>query len=125
MDGDIPYWSNISDTSAVFLLLACIIMLGARGSVVGWGTMLQAGRSPVDCFNLPNTSSRTMTLGSTRPLTEMSTRNISGGLKILPSFFSRMSEIVKASTPRNPKGLHGLYRDNFTLLLCWMKEVIN
>jgi hypothetical protein len=27
-----------------------------------------------------------------------------------------MSENVGASTSRNPKGLHGLYRDNFTLL---------
>jgi hypothetical protein len=26
-----------------------------------------------------------------------------------------MSENVRASTSRNPKGLHGLYRDNFTL----------
>jgi hypothetical protein len=26
-----------------------------------------------------------------------------------------MSENVGASTSRNPKGLHGLYRDNFTL----------
>jgi hypothetical protein len=40
--------------------------------------MLQAGRSPVrvpdevDFFNLPNSSSRTMVLGSTQPLTEMS-----------------------------------------------------
>jgi hypothetical protein len=30
-------------------------------------------------FNLPNPSSRTMTLGSTQPLTEMSTRNLPGG----------------------------------------------
>jgi hypothetical protein len=35
----------------------------------------------VDFFNLPNPSSRTMTLGSTQPLTEMSTRNIPGGKK--------------------------------------------
>jgi hypothetical protein len=28
---------------------------------------------------------------------------------------SRMSENVGASTFRNPKGLHGLYGDNFTL----------
>jgi hypothetical protein len=49
--------------------------------------MLQAGRSPVrvwdevDFFNLPNLSSRTMALGSTQPLTEMSTRNLSGDKK--------------------------------------------
>jgi hypothetical protein len=30
-------------------------------------------------FNLPNPSSSTMTLGSTQPLTEMSTRNLPGG----------------------------------------------
>jgi hypothetical protein len=47
--------------------------------------MLQAGRSPVqvpdevDFFNLPNPSSSTMALGSTQPLTEMSTRNPLGG----------------------------------------------
>jgi hypothetical protein len=28
-----------------------------------------------------------------------------------------MSENGGASTSRNPKGLHGLYRDNFTLLI--------
>jgi hypothetical protein len=30
-------------------------------------------------FNLPNPSNRTMALGSTQPLTEISTRNILGG----------------------------------------------
>jgi hypothetical protein len=61
---------------------------GARGSVVGWGTMLQAGRSrfrvPVRWifFNLPYPSSRIMmALGSTQPLTEMSIRNLPGGSK--------------------------------------------
>jgi hypothetical protein len=33
----------------------------------------------VDFFNLPNPSRRTMALGSTQPLTELSTRNILGG----------------------------------------------
>jgi hypothetical protein len=33
----------------------------------------------VDFFNLPNPSSRTMALGSTRPLKEMSTRYLPGG----------------------------------------------
>jgi hypothetical protein len=49
--------------------------------------MLQAGRSRVRFpmrssdffFNLPNPSSRTMALGSTQALTEMSIKNISGG----------------------------------------------
>jgi hypothetical protein len=41
-----------------------------------------AGSIPVDAiwfFNWPDPSSRTMALGSTRPLTEMSTKNILGG----------------------------------------------
>jgi hypothetical protein len=47
--------------------------------------MLQAGRSPlrvpdeVDFFKLPNPSSRTMGLGSTQPLTKISTINLTGG----------------------------------------------
>jgi hypothetical protein len=32
-----------------------------------------------EVINRPNLSSRTMTLGSTQPLTEMSTRNLPGG----------------------------------------------
>jgi hypothetical protein len=35
------------------------------------------------------------------------------GLTTLPPSMSRMSENVGASTSRNPKGLHGLYGDNF------------
>jgi hypothetical protein len=36
-------------------------------------------------------------------------------VRTLPPSMSRMSENVGASTSRNPKGLHGLYGDNFTL----------
>jgi hypothetical protein len=48
--------------------------------------MLQARRSPVrvpdvGSFNLPNPSSRTMALGSTQPLTEISIMNFPGGKK--------------------------------------------
>jgi hypothetical protein len=81
--------------------------------------MLQVGRSPVrvpdevDFFNLPNPSSRNMALGSTQRPTEMSTRKRSGGNKRPPTV-SRMSQNVGASTSHNPKGLHGLYGDNFT-----------
>jgi hypothetical protein len=35
----------------------------------------------VDFFNLPNPSSHTMSRESTKPLTEMSTRNLPGGKK--------------------------------------------
>jgi hypothetical protein len=40
-----------------------------------------AGSIPgvIGFFNWPNPSSRTMTLGSTQPLTEMSTRSLPGG----------------------------------------------
>jgi hypothetical protein len=93
--------------------------------------MLEAGRSAVrvtvevDSFNLPNPSSRTMALGSTQPLTKKLVLGIflgvkSGrrvGLTTLPPSMSRMSENVGASTSRKSKGLHGLYRDNFTLLV--------
>jgi hypothetical protein len=48
--------------------------------------MLQAGRPRVrvsirssDFFNLPNLPSRTMALGWTQTITEMSTRNLPGG----------------------------------------------
>jgi hypothetical protein len=63
-----------------------MLLPGAHGSVVGWGTMLQAGRSRIRIpgevigfFNWPNPSSRTVALGSTQPLTEMSTRDLPGG----------------------------------------------
>ena len=61
----------------------CHVHNGARGSAVGCGTALQAGGSRVrfpnitGIFHWHNPSSRTMVLGSTQPLTEMSTRNIS------------------------------------------------
>jgi hypothetical protein len=57
----------------------------ARGSVVGWGTTLQAGMPPVrvpdevDIFNLPNPSSRTMTLGSTQVSNRNEYQESSGG----------------------------------------------
>jgi hypothetical protein len=64
-----------------------------------------------------------MALRSNQPLTEMSTWIFLGlksgrpvGLTTLSPSVSRMSENVGASTPRNPKSLHGLYRENFTFL---------
>jgi hypothetical protein len=65
-------------------------------------------------FDLPNPSSRSMALGSTQPLTEISTRNLPGGkgrpaLTTSPPSMSRLSrENVGASTSHNPMGLHGL-----------------
>jgi hypothetical protein len=53
--------------------------LGVRGGAVGSGTASQTGRSRV--LHWHNPSGGTMALRSTRPLTKMSTRNISCGVK--------------------------------------------
>jgi hypothetical protein len=58
--------------------------------------------------------------GRLRLLTKISIRNLPGevksgrgvGLTTLPPSVSRMSENVGVSTSHDPKGLHGLYRDN-------------
>jgi hypothetical protein len=60
---------------------------GARGSVVGWGTMLQSERSRVLFpmgsldwfFKSYNPSRRIIDLESTQPLTKINTRNLRGG----------------------------------------------
>jgi hypothetical protein len=65
-----------------------------------------------------NPSRRNMVLGSTQPLTEMSTTHLPGGVKggrrvgltNLPPSVSRMSGNMGASTSHNHMGLHGLYR---------------
>jgi hypothetical protein len=57
-----------------------------------------------------------MALGSTQPLTEMSIRNVSGGVKVgrcvrpttSPPSVIDCLEDVGASTSHNPVGLHGL-----------------
>ena len=61
---------------------------GACGGAVGWGNALQAGRLRVqfpmvslEFFHWHNLSGRTMALGLPQPLKEMSTRNISWGVK--------------------------------------------
>ena len=60
--------------------------IGVRGGAVGWDTALKAGRSQVrfpivaiGIFHWHILSGRTMALGSTQPLAEMSTRSISWG----------------------------------------------
>jgi hypothetical protein len=85
------------------------------------GTMLHAGMPPVrvpddvDIFYLPHPSSGTMTLGSTQPLTEMSTRNLPGGKKRPARRADNLAAIYEAIVSHNPKGLDGLYSDKFTL----------
>jgi hypothetical protein len=75
-------------------------------------------------FNLPNPSSRTMALGLTQPLTEMSTRNIPGGKGRL----ARKADLTSICEPIvwkiwEPQRLTTLwastacYRDSFTFLI--------
>jgi hypothetical protein len=95
----------------------------ARGSVVGWSSMLEAGSSRVrfpmsllNFFNVPNPSSPTITLEVTDPLTEMSTRNLRGGLNRVGAYgwqlhrylWADCLENVGSSTSHNPMGLHDL-----------------
>jgi hypothetical protein len=87
--------------------------------------MLQTGRlwvplplRPLDFFNWPKPSSRTMALGTIQGLTEMTTRNLPGVVKggrrlrlttSPPSTcMSRLSRNVGTATSHNPVGLHGL-----------------
>jgi hypothetical protein len=59
-------------------------------------------------------------LWSTQPLTEISTRNLPGGvgrrvrLTTLPPSVSRLTRNVEASTSHNPMGLYVCYMDSFT-----------
>jgi hypothetical protein len=75
--------------SLLFLATVIIVMMqktGVRGSVVGRGTMLQAGKSRVR-FSMSSVDflinqilpPASMTLGSTQRLTEMNTKNHPGG----------------------------------------------
>jgi len=61
---------------------------GERGGAVRCGTASRAGRSRVriGIFHWHNPSGRTMALGSTQLLTEMSTRNISWGVKVASAY---------------------------------------
>jgi hypothetical protein len=105
---------------------------GTRGGVAGWGEMLQAGRL---WFRFPMRSldfstdlilpAATMDLGSTQPLTEMSTRNLPGG-KGLPAHKAHKitangeQTVLKMRKPRcltTLKASMACYRDSFTFLL--------
>jgi hypothetical protein len=81
--------------------------VGTRGGAVGWVRFLMVSLE----FFIDNLSGRTMALGLTQPLTEMSTRNISLEVKAavrradnLTTFTCRVSWNMGASTSWNPLG---------------------
>jgi hypothetical protein len=103
-----------------------INVIGARGSVVGWGTVLQARKSPirvqdkVDFFDWPNLSSRTIAQESTQALTEMSIKNLTGGKERPARRADNLTAICELNvwkwrslTSRNPKGLHEQYEEDY------------
>jgi hypothetical protein len=49
----------------------------------------------LDFFNLPNSSSRTISLGLTQPLTKMSTRNLSGDKGLLARKADKLTAIFE------------------------------
>jgi hypothetical protein len=65
-----------------------LIMKGVRGVAVGWGTALLPEGRRFDSrwgywyFHWLNPPVLTVALGSTQPLTEMSTKGISWGVKV-------------------------------------------
>jgi hypothetical protein len=75
-----------------------------------------------------------MALGSTQPLTEMSSRNIPGEVKggrlvrltTLPPFVTRLSrENVEVSTSHNPMGLHGLLQGQLDSFIFFIPLVMS
>jgi hypothetical protein len=61
-----------------------------------WGNMLQAGRSLVSFPIMSlDPSSRTLTLDSAQPLTQMSTRELPGGKGMLARKFNSLTAIYE------------------------------
>jgi hypothetical protein len=75
-------WGVLSERGQVFRLSESVSNSLFSVGIIYILHVIKYGRSPVqvpekvDCFNPSN---RTMALGSTQPLTEMSTRNLPGG----------------------------------------------
>jgi hypothetical protein len=114
--------------SEVYKFAVLFKHLRARGSVVGWGTMLQAGRSRVRVpmrwiffFNLPIPSSRTMALGSTQPLGIFVERKEQPARKAWQPYrhlWADCLDNVGSSTSHNPMGLHSLLQGELYSSIC-------
>jgi hypothetical protein len=76
-----PYETHKSNAWPKFRLFIIPGIYSRRGTRHYATSRKVAGSIPdvIGFFNWPNPSSRTMALGSTQPLTEMSTRNLPGG----------------------------------------------
>jgi hypothetical protein len=86
--------------------LSLYLFLSLFGSVVTWSTTLQARKvvgSIPDEFtgflNSPNPSSRTMALGSTQPLTAMSSRDLPGGGGVMGGQPARKADLTAICEP--------------------------
>jgi hypothetical protein len=77
--------SDFQGTDYPCIYSSVVTSYGAHGSIAGWGTMLQAGRSWVRFlmrsldFSVDILSAALCPWGRLKPLTEMSTRNLLGG----------------------------------------------
>jgi hypothetical protein len=121
-----------SKTSLTSLII--FLYFVARGSVVGWGTKLQAGSIPdevIGFFNWPNPCSSTMALGSAQPLTEMNTGNLPGGKGRPARGADNRTAICEPIVwkMREPRHLTSLwaftacYRDSFTFFISLNNDV--
>jgi hypothetical protein len=80
------FTADVAEKTQVNILYSIhYFLLWVRGSVVGWGNMLQAVRSRVLFpmrsldFSIYLVFPRTVALESSQPLTELNTRNLRGG----------------------------------------------
>ena len=128
----LTYFMSLKSVGVLFKInvyLFCLVWrskVWVRGGTVGWGAALKnrkvAGSIPngvISIFHWHNPSGRTMALGSTQPLTQMSTRNGGKGgryvgMSILPPACVDCLEIWEPQTPGAIKACPHLHRNCFT-----------